>query len=84
MEGNAPVSVDSMMQSILGRAVGRFGMVAAVLRGGGRARPKLSTNHSITSEYGVAILTNGKSLSVERRSASNYACWTRPSCRTGN
>ncbi len=33
MEGNAPVSVDSMMQSILGRAVGRFGMAAAVLRG---------------------------------------------------
>src|ERR1022692_1548339 len=33
MEGNAPVSVDSMMQSILGRAVERFGMVVAVLRG---------------------------------------------------
>jgi CubicO group peptidase (beta-lactamase class C family) len=33
MEDNAPVSVDAILQSILGRGGERFGMVAAVLRG---------------------------------------------------
>src|SRR6266481_2871157 len=33
MEGNAPVNVDAILQSILGRRNERFGMVAAVLRG---------------------------------------------------
>jgi CubicO group peptidase (beta-lactamase class C family) len=33
MENNAPVNVDAILQSILGRAVERFGMVAAVLQG---------------------------------------------------
>ncbi|HEX3716947.1 MAG TPA: serine hydrolase domain-containing protein [Verrucomicrobiae bacterium] len=32
-EGNAPVNVDAILQSILGREGERFGMVAAVLRG---------------------------------------------------
>lgn len=34
MEDNAPVNVDAILQSILGRAGERFGMAAAVLRGG--------------------------------------------------
>jgi len=33
MEGNAPVNVDAILHSILGRGSERFGMVAAVLRG---------------------------------------------------
>src|SRR2546425_2276557 len=33
MEGNAPVNVDAILLSILGRGAERFGMVAAVLRG---------------------------------------------------
>ena len=33
MEGNAPVNVDAILQSILGTGSERFGMVAAVLRG---------------------------------------------------
>jgi CubicO group peptidase (beta-lactamase class C family) len=33
MENNAPVNVDAILQSILGRGGERFGMVAAVLRG---------------------------------------------------
>ena len=33
MEGNAPVDVDAILQSILGSGGERFGMVAAVLRG---------------------------------------------------
>src|SRR4026207_723463 len=33
MEGNAPVNVDAILQSILGRGGERFGMAAAVLRG---------------------------------------------------
>ena len=32
-ENNAPVNVDAILQSILGRGAERFGMVAAVLRG---------------------------------------------------
>ena len=32
-EDNAPVNVDAILQSILGRGGERFGMVAAVLRG---------------------------------------------------
>src|SRR5882757_6083162 len=32
-EDNAPVNVDAILQSILGRGAERFGMVAAVLRG---------------------------------------------------
>jgi len=32
-EDNAPVNVDTILQSILGRGGERFGMVAAVLRG---------------------------------------------------
>ena len=32
-EGNAPVNVDAILQSILGRGGGRFGLAAAVLRG---------------------------------------------------
>src|SRR5687768_8850550 len=34
LEDNAPVNVDGILQSILGRGGERFGMVAAVLRGG--------------------------------------------------
>ena len=34
MEDNAPVNVDAILQSILGRGAERFGMAAAVLRGG--------------------------------------------------
>src|SRR5512137_2536996 len=34
MEDNAPVNVDAILQSILGRGGERFGMAAAVLRGG--------------------------------------------------
>jgi len=34
VEGNAPVNVDAILQSILGRGAERFGMAAAVLRGG--------------------------------------------------
>src|SRR5689334_13929573 len=33
MEANAPVNVDAILQSILGRRAERFGMAAAVLRG---------------------------------------------------
>ena len=33
MEGNAPVNVDAILQSILGRGSERFGLAAAVLRG---------------------------------------------------
>jgi hypothetical protein len=33
-EDNAPVNVDGILQSILGRGAERFGMAAAVLRGG--------------------------------------------------
>src|SRR5258708_19691684 len=33
MEDNAPVNIDAIRQSILGRGGERFGMVAAVLRG---------------------------------------------------
>ena len=33
MEDNAPVNVDAILQSILGRGAERFGMAAAVLRG---------------------------------------------------
>src|ERR1035437_681911 len=32
-ENNAPVNVDAILQSILGRGAARFGMAAAVLRG---------------------------------------------------
>src|SRR5215813_7178099 len=32
-EGNAPVNIDGILQSILGRGAERFGMAAAVLRG---------------------------------------------------
>ena len=35
MEDNAPVNIDAILQSILGRGGERFGMVAAVLRGEG-------------------------------------------------
>src|SRR3954471_15802775 len=34
IESNAPVNLDAILQAILGRGVKRFGMVAAVLRGG--------------------------------------------------
>ncbi len=70
MENNAPVNVDAILQSILGRGGERFGMAAAVLRGeriiaqGAGGVRKRGTAERITLEDRFHLGSCGKAMTA--------------------
>src|SRR5512137_316738 len=70
MEGNAPVNVDAILQSILGRGGERFGMAATVLRGeriiaqGVAGVRKRGTAERITLDDRFHLGSSGKAMTA--------------------
>ena len=69
-EDNAPVNVDAILQSILGRGAERFGMAAAVLRGeriiaqGAAGVRKRGTAERITLDDRFHLGSSGKAMTA--------------------
>jgi CubicO group peptidase (beta-lactamase class C family) len=70
MEDNAPVNLDAILQSILGRGAERFGMAAAVLRGeriiaqGAAGVRKRGTAERITLDDRFHLGSSGKAMTA--------------------